>query len=273
MKTNKAIAVAGLILCIGLLNNAWAKEKATEFVVAGSGTNLPLTRLLAKAFMKKYPSIRLVVPESIGSTGGIRAVQKGKISLGLASRPLRDKEKGWKLTLRPYARTIVVFAVHPSVPEENITTEEVLAIYSGKKRKWRNGERIFVISREKGDSGAGLLAKQLAGFGEIIERAWKSGIWRIEYRDYENNESIQRLKNAIGWSDLAATAKFKIKPLKFNGIEPTPQNLDPKKYPLYKTLNFVYQEPLNKVLENFLAFVKSSEGASIMVENGYIHIP
>ena len=43
--------------------------------LAGSGTNLPLTRRLAAAFRARHPGQRVVVHESIGSGGGVRAVK------------------------------------------------------------------------------------------------------------------------------------------------------------------------------------------------------
>lgn len=246
-----------------------------ELIFAGSGTNTLMTQVLVKAFVDRHPDIPIKVLPGIGSTGGIKAVHKGKIALGLVSRPLRGIEQTWNLKALPYAQTVVVFGANPSVPDDNLSTQDVIDIYFGKRSKWSNGSTIVVLAREEGDSGAEVLMKAIAGFKDIMENVWRSGIWRIEYRDGECNNSIARTKNAMGWTDIGSIqiGNHKIKPLKFNGVSPTTENLISGKYPLYKDLSFVYQEPLPEPLRKFVAFVKSTEGAELIRKNGYVPIP
>src|ERR1700704_6586574 len=66
---------------------------APPLIFAGSGTNLPITRLLVEAFRQHHPENSIEVPASLGSTGGIRAVADGVIALGLISRPLKSQEQ------------------------------------------------------------------------------------------------------------------------------------------------------------------------------------
>ena len=253
-----------------------AGESGTkEWLVGGSGTNTLLTEVLVKAFRVKHPGIRIKVISPIGSTGGIKGVHKEKIALGLVSRPVRETERAWNLKALPYARTVIVFGANPSVQDDELSAKDVLAIYSGKRTGWRNGGRIVVLVREEGDSSAEVLMKAIAGFKGILESAWRSGIWRVEYRDEECNASIERLRNAVGWTDLGSIrlGRHKIKPLKFNGIAPSAENLLSGKYPLYKDLAFVYREPLPEPLREFTAFVRSAEGAELIRKNGYIPVP
>lgn len=253
-----------------------ARESATkEFVLGGSGTNTLLTEVLVKAFREKHPGVNIRVLSSIGSSGGIRGVHKDKIALGLVARPLRGIEQTWGLKALPYARTIIVFGANPAVTDDNISTRDVVDIYTGKRSKWSDGGRIVVLVREEGDSSAEVLMKAVVGFKEILENAWRSGIWRVEYRDGECNASIERLKNAIGWTDLGSIrlGNHKIKPLKFNGVAPSAESLLSGKYPLYKDLAFVYREPVPEPLQKFMAFVKSAEGTELIRKNAYIPVP
>ncbi len=270
-----------LAVCIVTMTLAFARpieaaeDERKELLLAGSGTNTLMTEVLVKAFVDKHPDIPLKVLPSIGSTGGIKAVHRGRIELGLTSRPFRGLERTWNLKALPYARSVVAFGANPAVPDDNLSTQDVIDIYSGKRKKWSNGGTIVVLVREEGDSGAELLMKAIAGFKEILENAWRSGIWRIEYRDVECNNFIARAKNAMGWTDIGSIqiGNHKIKPLKFNGVSPTAENLISGKYPLYKDLSFAYQEPLPEPLRKFVAFVKSTEGAELIRKNGYIPIP
>lgn len=266
------LAVTGLAFSLPLQ----AQESGPkEWVLGGSGANTLLTEVLAKAFTRKYPDIHIKVLSSIGSSGGIKGVYKGKITLGLVSRPFRGIERTWGLKSLPYARTVIVFGANPSVPDDNLSTKDVLDIYAGKRSKWSDGSRIVVLVREDGDSSAEVLAKTIAGFKDILENAWRSGIWRIEYRDSECNASIGRIRNALGWTDLGSIrlGNHKIKPLKFNGVVPAAESLLSGKYPFYKDLVFVYREPLPEPLRKFTDFVRSEEGTELIRENGYMLVP
>ena len=83
------------------------ESAAPPLIFAGSGTNLPITRLLVEAFRQHHPEYLIEVPASLGSTGGIGATVEGAIALGLISRPLKSQEQALGLTSVSYARTAV----------------------------------------------------------------------------------------------------------------------------------------------------------------------
>jgi phosphate transport system substrate-binding protein len=65
--------------------------------------------------------------------------------------------------------------------------------------------------------------------------------------------------------------RHRIKALKVNNVAPTLKNLAAGKYPLTKPLIFVYhRQELLPAAQEFLAFVRSKEGAKIMQSNGYL---
>lgn len=249
------------------------KAPATTLVFAGSGANLPVIRVLARAFQKRHPEITISVPASIGSAGGIQAAADGAIDLGLISRPLKEKEKGLGLEVRNYARTPLVIGVHPSVPEDNITHAELLDIYRGKKNTWKDGREIIVLTREPGDSSIEVLVKGVAGFGEVYEESRQAKRWTVLLTDLEMNEALAKTPSAIGLSALGAITveRHRIKPLKVNGVAPTLNNLRRGAYPLCKTLTLVYRKAALKAgAREFLAFVGSGEGRKILTDNGYL---
>ncbi len=270
-----------LIVCLAVTGLVFARplqareSGAEEFVFGGSGTNTLLTEVLVKAFRGKHPGVRIKVLSSIGSSGGIRGVHQGKIALGLVTRPFRGIEQTWGLKALRYARTIIVFGANPAVTDDDLSAKDVVDIYTGKRNKWSDGGRIVVLAREEGDSSAEVLMKAVAGFKDALENAWRSGIWRVEYRDGDCNASIVRLRNALGWTDLGSIrlGNHKIKPLKFNGVAPSEESLLSGKYPFYKDLAFVYREPVPEPILEFMAFVRSAEGTELIRKNGYIPVP
>lgn len=244
-----------------------------NLIIAGSGSNLPITGRLAEYYSQKYGE-KLELPNSIGSSGAIKAVMEGAIDLGLISRPVKDEEKSEGLKQIPYARIGVVIGVNPDVPDNNISYQDLTEIYQGKKTQWRNGRMIIVLMREPGDSTNLLLEEKVPGFREALRDSFKERRWQIFYTDVEVAQAIERTHSSIGFTDTGMLAVFKpdIKPLNVNGVAPTMENVKNGRYGLSKDLYFVYKEPLSTRAKKFLDFVFSEEGRRIIEMNGGIPV-
>lgn len=274
----KSIQFQRFILFISFLTEillptvGWGKDvPQTSLIFAGSGTNLPIVRVLAEAFEKKHPNIAIEVPASIGSTSGIRAVADGAIAIGLISRPLKESEKGLGLEVVTYAHTPLIIGVHPSVAEENISYAEILDIYRGKKTHWANGKEIIVLTREPGDSTIVAMEKGVPGFKEVYDESQRAKRWATLLKDLEMDETLAKTPEAIGFADLGAITieKHRIKALKVNNVAPTLKNLKNGTYLLVKPLIFVFhRERLPPAARDFLAYVRSREGTKILRDNG-----
>jgi len=123
----------GMTLVVPPARDSAAEAPANPLVFAGSGGNLALTRVLVEAYAKVRPEIKIDVPASIGSSGAIRAAAEGAMSVGLIARPLKDEEQKLGLTVLPYARTVIVIGVHPTVADDGITSEDLVRIYKKTK--------------------------------------------------------------------------------------------------------------------------------------------
>ncbi|NIM68041.1 MAG: phosphate ABC transporter substrate-binding protein, partial [Armatimonadetes bacterium] len=79
----------------------------------------------------------IAIPKSVGSSGGIETLRKRETELARVARPLTEDEKNEGFKEVVFARTPVVFVVHPSVSEiDDITSEQIVGIYSGKVTWW-----------------------------------------------------------------------------------------------------------------------------------------
>lgn len=240
-----------------------------EFVIAGSGTNLPITEKLIEVYEKKTGQ-EIKMPDSIGSGGGIKALEEGAIEIALTSRPLTSEEKKKGLKEVAYIRVAVVIGVHPNVPDDNISYNDLVEIFQGKKGQWKDGNKIIVLSRDAGESTNQVLINEISGFKEALEDSIKNQRWDIIYSDAEESEAISKTKNAIGFTDSGTLqlSNYNIKPLMVNGVEPTIKNVKNGSYKLYKDLFLVYKEPLSKRGQDFIDFVLSEEGKKVISENG-----
>lgn len=262
------------ILVVASACNVLAAEKAqTRMLFAGAGSNLAITRLLAEEFMKSNQGVSIVVPGSIGSTGGIKAVHGGAIEVGLAARAPNAEEKKFGLTFLPYAKTIIVMGAHPTVKDDDITFDDLIRIYRGDKKRWRDGKEIIVLTRDDKESSIEVMYQLIPGFKEVHSDSLKARRWSIAFTDQDMNRMLVSTPYAIGITDSGAVKAehLKIKTLTVNGIQPVPANVINGKYTLVKTLYFVFmKEKVNEKAKAFMEFVSSERGQKILKKNGYM---
>lgn len=249
---------------------------AISFTAGGSGVNLGITRILANAFMAKNPDIEIKIPGSIGTKGAIAAVADNAIAFGLISRPLKDSEKIKDAVELPYAKTLLVIGANATtVKDEEMTSQELTAVYSGTKTKWKDGHEIIVQTRENFDSGFMILGKEIPGFKEAHEESIKTSKWSVYYTDQEANQALSKTPYAIGVTDLGmiATEKLNVKPLKLNGVTPNLETMQSGEYTLTRTLYLIYNEKtLPAKAKAFVDFIKSGEAAALLKEHGYLPV-
>lgn len=268
------VTLVALVLAVGPFSSLWAGESPPRALVfAGGGSALPIVRLLAEAFGRVRPEIKIDVPASLGTGGGIRAVADGAIDVGLLGRPLREAEKSLGLTALPFARTALVIGAHRTVADENITFEDLVNIYKGRKTRWKDGREIVVLTREPGDSSIEVLEHKVPGFKEAYAESISAKRWTVLYAEQQMNQTLARTSYAIGVSDMGAITaeRLSIKVLNVNGVFPLAQNVLGGKYPLVKTLSFGFRkDELSAAARAFIDFVRSKEGAKIMRVHGYL---
>jgi phosphate transport system substrate-binding protein len=247
-----------------------AKPAASgRFIVAGSGTNLPITGKLADAYNKKMGAAAVEVPKSIGTDGAVKAVQAGTLELGLVSRPLTAAEKASGLVEIPYARVAIVFAAHPGVPDNDVTTDDIVNIHRGAKTTWRDGRPIVVLIRGMHDSSNLTLYGLIPGYADAIKDSVENKRWQIMYHDIDMAKALRTKQGAFGHTDSTEIKiNAGIKPLTIGGVAPTDDNIRSGRYPYVKPLSFIYKGALTERAKAFIAFVASREGQAIITDNG-----
>lgn len=243
--------------------------------LAGSGSNLPLTRALADAFVATRPWLRVRVHESIGSSGGVRATDDQAVEIGLISRPLRERERALELDVIPYARVAVVVAANPTVAVRSVDREALIDYYLGHRTHWSDGTPVTVLQREEGDSSHGAVGKAIPAFAQADAESREANRWRVLLHDRAMQEALLSTPGAIGLFDqgLATIQELPLATLEFEGIRPTEEAVRSGDYPLTKDLAFVVpgnsREP-DPLAMQFIAFVFSREGQQLIRDSGYV---
>lgn len=258
----KKFIIALFIFLLIVMNGLIAQEK---IIVGGTGACQDLVRALAKAFMAENNGV-VDVPDSIGSSGGIKAAASDTVNIGRIARKLKDSEKKYNLKYREFALSPVVFGTKSDVGVVNLSSSDICKIYSGEITNWKEvggkDMKIYVIGREKGDSSLDEILKSLKGFDKV--KFPESII--IALKDQEMIDKIKGKEGTIGFGTLSNFESSNLKVFSIDNISPTLANVQGGKYKIFSSFAFVYKD-ISGLSKKFIDFVFSSKGKKIINDN------
>ncbi len=247
---------------------------AKELTVAGTGDATTVLRLLAKEFNRGNSGVTVLVPDSVGSGGGVKAVTANKVGLGRTARPLKAKEKkrGPNLREHLFAYSPVVFVTHAALESPvSMQSSDLIKVFAGEIKDWnllRSGdqksaslEKIYPVMREDGDSSRKVLGKSMPGFKELNSPA------KIFFTTPEAVAAIKQHKQTIGYVPLSWALQEGLKVMQIDGKTPRSAGADwPHLTPLYLISNGA---PSTEA-QAFLDFVRSTKGRMLIEQHGMI---
>jgi phosphate transport system substrate-binding protein len=250
----------------------WAQRaKAETLVIQGTGACETVLKSLAAAFNHQNQRREVRIPPSIGSGGGIGSVIDDKCVVARVARPLKGTEAEQRLTYLVFAKDSIIFGVGAKVDIKNLSTTQLIDIFSGKKENWQevggNKAIIRVLIREATDSSFAVIKKHIHPF-QTIRFTNRS---KLLYHDYEMVEALMKYKRAIGWltSSTASAYRDSIRPVAIDGISPDSQNVLAGKYRLVGDYALVYkQHRLTALAKEFVDYIFSEQGRQVMKKHG-----
>ena len=124
--------------CIAINDAAEAYTAAGvsgEITVGGSSSVTPVMEKLAEAYMALNPDVTVVVQQS-DSTTGVTGTIEGTVDLGMASRALKAEEEEQGVVGTTIAMDGIAVIVNLENDTENLTTEQIMNIYTGAITDW-----------------------------------------------------------------------------------------------------------------------------------------
>jgi phosphate transport system substrate-binding protein len=264
---------AALLFGGSIFTGAASAGSKETLIITGSGSDIGTMILMAKGFQKKHPSVTVQVLPSVGSTGGIKAINEDKIDIALSNRPLKPEEWSAKIIEEPYGRTAFIFGVQNSNPAGGFTLAEIEEIYATKRKTWPDGTPIRLILRPVNDYFSVFLASINPGIKSASEKAHSIPGVFIGGTDQEAAMQIEKTPGSFGTTGLSliSSEKRKIKALSVDGTAPTLFNVSAGKYPYAMTLSLIYQrDKYGGAIKDFIEYVFSRDGQKLLSDNGHV---
>jgi phosphate transport system substrate-binding protein len=263
----------------------------------GSDTLNNLMTYWAEAFGKLYPNVKIQV-EGKGSATAPPALTAGTAQLGPMSRKMKpeeedafEKKHGFRPTRISVALDCLAVYVHKDNPIKGLTLAQLDGIFS---KTLKTGHADVARWGQVGLSGdweempISLYGRNSASgtYAYFKEHVLAKGDYKDAVKEQPGSAAVVNGVGAdragVGYSGIGyRTSEVRAIPLAKNDksplVEPTFANAMKGAYPLGRTL-YVYvakkpDEPMPKLIEEFLKFVLSQEGQEIVEKDGYGPLP
>ncbi len=250
------------------------QKKANTINTAGSTTALPIVQAAAETYMNIYPGTNISVRGG-GSGIGIKSIIMESIDIGNASRKVNEQEnelikkKQNELIETAIAIDAITIIVHKDNPISNISLKNLRFIYSGKITNWNElgGDdlEIVVISRDVS-----------SGSFEVFNHAvLDNDLLKDNSMRLASNNAVATTVNytsgAIGYVGLGYV-NDDLKVLSIDGIIPSKDTVHNYEYPLTRKLYMYTTKTRSGATQDFIDFILSELGQTIVEQQGYIRI-
>jgi phosphate transport system substrate-binding protein len=234
----------------------------------GTGDSQDVLRDLARGYTAQYPDRQVVVPDSIGSDGGVRVVGTGEAPIGRVARRPNSEEiaQYGEFMYVEFARVPVAFVVSPNAGVHNLGEQQICDIFSGRITNWQDaGGNDLPIDVQSRPLGSNLLTirKNMACFAEL-EFTPKA---HFNLHNADLVAAMQTFAGAIGFMPLSEAELHGYHTVTLDGVAPS----EPQ-YKLGIGLGFVYKKPLSASIQAFLDYLKTAPAQEVMRKTGHVPV-
>ncbi len=236
-----------------------------ELQLAGSTSVQPLAELLAEAFMKANPDVKVTV-QGGGSGVGITSAADGTAAIGNVSRDLKDDEKAKypALVATRIAIDGLAIVVNPAVNITDLTLAQVKDIFSGKITNFKevggSDAPIVVVTREEGSGTRDFFQEKVMGKdAKITEKAL------VQQSNGQVRTTVSSTPNSIGYLSFGFMDKTTTS-VNVDGVTPSVENVENGTYKLWRNFNMVTKGSANPLAQAFFDFIFSPDGQAIVAK-------
>lgn len=278
-----------ILFLAGIAPRLQAGEEGNTLRIGGSTTLLPIVADAASRFMEKYetwdkvdptlPSETILIYVTGGGSGfGIKSTMNGAFDIGCSSRPLKPEEETRLGVHHQYliSKDCLAFVANVNSPlskaMDNLTRDDAAAIVSGEAKTWRDvradlpATPIVNIIRDVA-SGSSEMVKQLV----LGDRGFSAQGIQVASQG-ANLKKLEGNDNAFGYlSSVLGAASANLKVFKYEGVEPSNENVLAGKYPITRPLLLLVKNEPGPMAKAFIEYLLH-DGQEIVEAYGYVPV-
>lgn len=237
---------------------------AGELKIVGTGDGMAMLRAVATEYAAHHKDVKISIPQSIGSGGGIVAVGSNRERLGRVARPLKPSEVNYGLVYVPIAKIPSAIITHPSTAVKALTSAQLVDIFRGKARSWSDfggaDLKVKVVRREEADSTLQVIRASMPGWADL-ELTSRS---KTAVTTQEALQTVRSVPGAIGFGPYSRPLEFDMNVLRIDDKFPT----DPD-YPSAVVLALIHKaDRVDADMKSFIDFCLSDAGAKVIETYG-----
>lgn len=255
-----------LLLALLLFSCTWTSAGADTLKISGTGSFQASLRALGKLYTRTHPGDRIEVLQTLGSGGGIKALQAGVLDLSISARPLTMEEQATHLKAQSLVRTPLVFVTSAAQAPTELDQSLLVELINGQLTHWPDNTPVLLILRPSEDSDTHTLIDFDPALAPLLEQARQSRGIPVTSTDQETLDLAEKRAGSFTTSTLlqVVSEQRKLALFSVRGVAPTLENMESGAYPLAKTLLLIQPPEPTPVAERFRRFLGSAQAISLM---------
>jgi phosphate transport system substrate-binding protein len=268
VSTSIRAILAGLAL-VAVSGCGGTASRQDVITLHGTGDSQDVLRGLARGYLAQHSERRVIVPDSIGSDGGIRVVGTGEFPVGRVARRQTDEEKHefGELKYVEFARVPVAFVVGKQAGVRDLTERQICDIFARRVGNWKEvgGQDVPIEVQARPEDGSNMrsIRKHLACFAEVP--APPRGNFNLRNADLV--ASMKAFPGAIGFMPLSEALLHGYQVVTIDGVGP----IAPE-YKLLIGLGLVHKKSLPPSYQAFVNYLRTPAAREIMTKTGHVPV-
>jgi phosphate transport system substrate-binding protein len=260
-----AFAVAGVL---GVAAPA-AASAVTTITMSGATASFPLVSLLAQKYVKQHPhKVKFKIAQG-GAQVGINDAAAGRVTIANVSRdPTTSDPTG--LDFYPIAKYGLCVVTNKSNPVANLTSAQVISIFTGKTRSWSQvpgataAGPIDLISRTLGSGALSSFQTVMLAGKSVSSIAAQEASDGLEYQQVQNDP------NGITFVTNYRADKGQANVVGFNGIGCNLANVVSGQYAGVARFYEVTKGPATGAASAFIGWIEKSAAARKIISTQWV---